>query len=169
MDKDPKNSMRHGRVFRYVPLILWIGLVLFASTTGASMSNTSYFVRPLLEFLFPDAPEATLLLYHGYVRKFAHFAEYAVLAFFAARAFRGSGKSFLRESRHLAALILVLAVASTDEINQSFNPTRTGSFYDVLIDLAGGIFMIILLLLIGRFQKTEEVSLGDQTGAKEAT
>lgn len=93
-EKDLEKSVWHGRFFRYVPLLLWIGIVLFFSTTQASMSNTSLFVRPILIFLFPDASESTLLVYHGYVRKAAHFTEYAILAFFASRAFWHSSKDF---------------------------------------------------------------------------
>lgn len=141
-------SIWHGRFFRYVPLILCVGLILFASTTQASMSNTSRFIRPLLEFIFPETPESTLIVYHGYIRKFAHFAEYAVLGFFASRAFWLSGKDILQRYWYLAALFLVILVASIDEINQSFNPTRSGSIYDVLLDGFGGLAMIIFLRVI---------------------
>jgi VanZ family protein len=138
----------HGRIIRYVPLILCIGLILFASTTQASMSNTSRFIRPLLEFLFPNSPESTLIIYHGYIRKLAHFTEYAVLAFLASRAFCYSGKKFLQKYWYASAFALVLFIASVDELNQSFNPTRTGSVYDVLLDCFGGLMMILSLSLI---------------------
>lgn len=151
MSKNNK-SIWHGRVFRYVPLILCICLILFASTANASMSNTSRFIRPLLEFLFPNAPEATLIIYHGYIRKLAHFTEYAILAFLAARAFWQSRKDSLRNYWYLFAFLLVLAVASIDELNQSFDVTRTGSIYDVLLDCFGGITMILFILLIERIK-----------------
>lgn len=140
-----KTSIWHGRIFRYVPLILCIGLILFASTTSASMSNTSRFIRPLLEFLFPNTPEATLIIYHGYIRKLAHFTEYAILAFFASRTFWHSSKKTLRKYWYLIAFIVVLLVASIDETNQSFDITRTGSIYDVLIDCSGGLVMISIM------------------------
>ncbi len=145
--KDSEKFIWHGRFFRYVPLVLCIGLILFASTTQASMSNTSRFIRPLLEFLFPNALESTLLIYHGYIRKFAHLAEYAVLAFFASRAFWLSSKKFLQKYWYLFSFLLVLIVASIDETNQSFNPTRTGSIYDVLLDCFGGVTMICFIYL----------------------
>lgn len=133
-----------GRISRYAPLILWISVVLFASTTTASMSNTSRFIRPVLMFLFPDAPEETLIIYHGYIRKFAHFAEYAALAFWASRAFWNSSKEFLHKYWYIVAFILVLSIASIDEYNQSFNTARTGSIYDVLLDCFGGLIAILL-------------------------
>ena len=91
------NKKWRGRIFRYAPLILWIGVVLFASTTMGSMSKTSRFFRPLLEFLFPNAPEETLLIYHGYIRKMAHLTEYGILAFWASRAFWNSSVRFLQK------------------------------------------------------------------------
>lgn len=143
-----ETSNRHGRFLRYVPLLLWIGLILFASTSQASMSSTSRFVRPVLEFLFPNASEATLVIYHGYIRKTAHFVEYAVLALLAARAFRFSGRELLRRYWPALAPALVLLVAVADEFNQSLNPARTGSVYDVLIDLAGGVFMTAVVYFV---------------------
>lgn len=133
---------------RYAPLLLWIGVILVASTTQASMSNTSHFIRPLLIFLFPSAPEDTLIIYHGYIRKFAHFAEYAALSFFASRAFWSSSAEIIRKYWFVFALGLVALIASIDEYNQSFNPARTGSIYDFLLDVSGGIFMLIIFYTI---------------------
>lgn len=120
------------------------------------MSNTSRFIRPILELFFPNAPEETLIIYHAYIRKFAHFAEYAGLAFFAARAFWNSSQKFLQKYWCFAALFLVLAIASVDELNQSFDPTRTGSIYDVMIDAFGGSVMILVLLIFSGFRKKFE-------------
>ena len=114
------------------------------------MSHTSRFIRPLLEFIFPGAPEETLLFYHGIIRKTAHFAEYAVLALLACRAFAGSASLWLSRSPYIAALVLVCLVAVLDEAQQSFNPTRTGSPFDVLIDVAGGLTAVSLSYLFVR-------------------
>ena len=134
-------------MIRYAPLVLWIGVIMFLSSGQASMSNTSRFVRPLLEFLLPDAPEEILIVYHGYIRKSAHVAEYAILAFWAARAFVSSKQNFLRRFWFVSSFILVFAVASIDETNQSFLNSRTGSIYDVLIDVSGGTAMILIFYL----------------------
>ncbi len=143
-----QKSKRRGRIFRYAPLLLWIGVILFASTTLGAMSNTSRIIRPLLKFLFPNAPEETLIIYHNYIRKAAHFTEYAGLAFFAARAFSSSSKKFLRKFWFAFAFVLVAFIASIDETNQSFNSARTGSVYDVLLDCFGGLTMILIFYLV---------------------
>jgi VanZ family protein len=145
-------SIRRGRFFRYAPLILWIGIVLFASTGNASMSETSRFIRPLLEFLFPGSPPETLVVYHNYIRKLAHFTEYGILAFFASLAFSNSARNFLRRNWFFAAFGIVLLTAAIDETNQSFNQARTGSIYDVMLDCAGGLTVILFFYLFKKFR-----------------
>ncbi len=149
---EKRNSDWRGRSIRYAPLILWIGVIFFASSSFGSMSNTSTFIRPILEFFFPDSPESTIRIYHGYLRKFAHFAEYGVLAFFAARAFRSSSKSIPQTFWHLSSFAVVAIVASTDEFNQRFNLVRTGSIFDVMIDIGGGIFTILILVIFTTYR-----------------
>lgn len=131
----------------YAPLIIWTVIVLGLGSGVGSMSETSRIIRPLLEFLFPAAAPETLTLYHGYIRKFAHFAEYAVLAFLAFRA--------LAPFRHKYAIALGFAalVATADELNQSLDPSRTSSPWDVVLDITGAAFAILVLALIAIFRK----------------
>ena len=136
-----------GRIVRYAPLFLWIGVVLYASTSAGAMSNTSLVIRPLLHFLFPGTPEETITIYHAFIRKLAHLTEYSILAFWASAALWKSSKPNLRSYWYLFAFLIVAAVASIDEYNQSFDPLRTSSIYDVLLDCAGGAVMIMLCLL----------------------
>jgi len=147
MAETEESNKWRGRIIRYAPLILWISVIFFASSTAGANKNTSLFVRPLLVWLFPEAPAATLDIYHGYVRKFAHFAEYAALAFFASRAFWDSSFQILRRFWFVWAFLTVTLIAAADEYNQSFNILRTGSFYDTLIDASGGLTMIVFLWL----------------------
>lgn len=133
-----KSSSSRSRLWRYGPLVLWVGIIFFASTGNLSASNTSRILRPLLLWLFPDITEATLLQAHVLVRKGAHFAEYAVLALLAARAFLSSSRASLRSRWWLASLALVASCALLDEYHQSFVATRTGTIYDSLIDIGGG-------------------------------
>lgn len=109
------------------------------------MSETSRFIRPLLHFLFPNSPEATIDLIHGYIRKSAHLFEYAVLAALTARALAESSAAVLKKYSYALALLLVLIVASIDEFHQSYEPSRTSSPYDVLIDVTGGAIAIAIV------------------------
>jgi VanZ family protein len=157
MVNDLQKSKWRRRIIRYAPLFLWIGVVLFASTSQGAMQNTSRFIRPLLVFLFPNAPEETLIIYHGYIRKLAHFTEYAILAFWASRAFSTSSIKFLQKFWFIFSLALVFLVASIDEYNQSFDVLRTGSIYDALLDVCGGLAMILILLFYKSVVKNREL------------
>ena len=128
-----------GRLRRYGPLAAWVGFIFFASTGSLSASNTSRIIRPLLLWLFPEITEAELLSAHTLVRKSAHLIEYAVLGLLASRAFRSSSRPRLRSWWHVSALALVAACALLDEYHQSFEPTRTGTVYDSVIDVIGGV------------------------------
>lgn len=135
--EDEKQSWRL-LLWRYGPLAAWTCFVLFASSASFSASNTSRIIRPLLIWLFPDITEGSLAYAHFLVRKAAHLTEYGVLALLAARAFRTSRQERLRRLWCLAAFALVACVALVDEYHQSFVPSRTGTPYDSLLDMAGG-------------------------------
>jgi len=135
------------RACRYGPLLLWIGLIFFASTGNLSAPNTSRIIRPLLLWLFPGITEAALLQIHFLIRKSAHFTEYAVLALLAARAFLTSSQTLLRRRWWLASLALVASCALLDEYHQSLLSTRTGTIYDSLIDISGGASALAALAL----------------------
>lgn len=139
--------MWRERVWRYGPLLVWMLLIFLFSTGGMSASNTSRIIRPVLLWLFPDISEERLALVHFLVRKAAHFTEYAVLALLAARAFLGSSREILQRRWFAASLVLVLVYALSDEYHQRFVPTRTGSIYDSLIDISGGLTALLCLTL----------------------
>jgi VanZ family protein len=134
-----------GRFIRFAPVVLWAGVIFFLSSPQGSMAQTSRLIGPILHFLFPEASDQLLQIYHQYIRKTAHFTEYAILAYLSARALTQSSRPFLQRFRLLLPLVLVALVASIDEFNQSFEPSRTGSFLDVLLDLSGGCFTIAAL------------------------
>jgi VanZ family protein len=152
-----QKTVWRGRFYRYAPLVLWAGLVLFLSTGQASMSNTSRFIRPFLEFLFPNSPVELIDVYHDYIRKLAHVTEYALLAFWACRAFSSSSQKNLQKFWFVVSFLLVLLVASIDETNQSYIASRTGSIYDVALDVSGGLVMIIVFHLTINYRRRQKI------------
>jgi VanZ family protein len=136
-----------SRVRRYAPLVVWLGFIFFASTGEFSAGNTSRIIGPLLRWLFPDISEENLLLAHYITRKVAHFTEYAILAWLAARAFTTSSRPLLRRHWFLISLLLVIVYSLSDEYHQSFVPSRTGTIYDSFIDMSGGLTALILYAL----------------------
>jgi len=122
-----------------------MAFISFASTGNFSASNTSRIIGPLVLWLFPDTTPETMLTIHAVARKIAHLTEYALLGLLAARAFRGSTRERLRTRWFLASVILIVVYALVDEYHQSFVPSRTGSIYDSLIDIAGGFAALIVV------------------------
>jgi VanZ family protein len=132
----------------YAPLVLWIGVIFFLSSPEGAANQTSRIIGPILHFFYPDISPGLEDQIHAVVRKSAHFTEYAILALIAARAFASS--AVVRQKRHLLALILIAVIASLDEFNQSFEPSRTSSFWDVLLDIFGGLVMTLVLMFADR-------------------
>jgi len=144
------RSDRRVWLWAYAPVFLWIGFIFLMSSPEGSFTQTSRIVGPLLHFFYPDISADTEALIHGYVRKTAHFTEYALLAFLAARACTLSASKILQGWRYLLPLLLVVLIASLDEFNQSFEASRTSSVWDVLLDILGGAVMLAFLWLIKR-------------------
>lgn len=148
-----------SRIRRYAPLIVWMGFIFFASTGEFSASNTSRIIGPLLRWLFPDISEENLLLAHYITRKVAHFTEYAILAWLAARAFNTSSSPTLRRHWFFISLLLVVVYSLSDEYHQSFVPSRTGTIYDSLIDMSGGLAALLLYALWHRRKRGRKTSV----------
>ena len=143
-------SILSQRILRYGPLLLWTGVILFASTDGFSAGSTSKIIRPLLFWLFPEITETQLGTVHLWTRKTAHFVEYAILAFLAHRAFIRSTRELLKSHWFAWSLIFVVMIAVIDELHQSFVPERTGSIYDSGIDIAGGLTVLLVCWIYQR-------------------
>ena len=82
------------------------------------------------------------------IRKYAHMAEYALLAVPSALFFR----ELLLERRiplraACCSLILCFLYACSDEYHQTFIPGRAGAMIDVAVDMAGVAFGLALVLL----------------------
>ena len=133
----------------WLAVLVWIALITTFSGEGFSKASTTGFLGPLLRWLIPAAHPETLETIHFAVRKGAHAAEYAVLALLAFHALRWSFDLAFRRSAGLA-LAIVLAVGSADEANQARLATRTGSPWDVALDLAGGVAALGGLLALRR-------------------
>ena len=130
---------------RYVPLILWLAFISFASSGSFSAGNTSRIIGPLILWLFPNTTPETLAVIHFITRKLAHFTEYAILGFLAARAFRTSPRPAISSRWFLISATLIVTYALVDEYHQSFVPSRTASIFDSLIDMAGGLTALIIV------------------------
>jgi VanZ family protein len=119
-------------LFKWIPVLVWALVIFGLSTSYFSAEDTSKFIDPILRLLMPGASAATIALTHGFVRKTAHFTNYAILFWLLI-----SGP--LRE-RPYHALVLCMLYALLDEGHQVFVPGRTPSLYDVALDSTGALF-----------------------------
>lgn len=132
-------------VSHYLPLIAWLAFISFASSDNFNAGNTSRIIGPLILWLFPNTSLETLALVHFITRKIAHFTEYAILGFLAARAVSTSPRPAVSQRWFLICATLIVVYALVDEYHQSFVPSRTASVWDSFIDMSGGLAALIFV------------------------
>ena len=116
----------------WLPVVIWAALILSASNDSFSEAKS----RGWLSHIFGEVPYAVNFV----VRKAGHVVSYGLLGALAYRADR----------RIAIALGIVLLVASTDEYRQALTRTRSGSGWDVLLDLSGALMAIIVMHRVRR-------------------
>jgi len=129
-----------------------MGLIFAGSTDILSSQHTSRIIGPLLRWLNPNVSDQTIRAVQAVVRKGSHVAEYSVLALLLWRARRRPMKNDPRpwSWRDAAFAIGVAgAYAITDEVHQSFVPSRGASPWDVLLDTLAAAAGVLLLWRVG--------------------
>ena len=140
----------------WLPALLWLALVLGASSDSFSATQTSRFFEPLLRWLFPHLSPWRVMQIHAFIRKGAHLTEYAILAILVWRALRnsfwlgdpridGAQKRPWQWRPAFGALAATAFCAVADEFHQSFVPSRTSSARDVALDICGASLALLLL------------------------
>lgn len=140
----------------WLPVILWVVVIVSASGDTKSVQRSSRIIEPLVRWLFPHASDETVRTAVFVGRKWAHVTEYAILALLVWRARRGFGKippaGWSRRDAWIA-WAAATGFAVTDELHQTFVPGRQGSGWDVLIDAIGAAGGLFVLWLFGRRRK----------------
>jgi VanZ family protein len=129
----------------WLPPLLWAAVILSASTDAFSGANTGSVLERIVVWItgHPVLP-ATLDTLNFVIRKCAHLTEYGILGALTFRALRGQQKSWsLRWA--IGAVLFAACIASIDEIHQTFVPSRTGTWHDVVLDVAGAAVAQILI------------------------
>ncbi len=130
-------------------------VIFSASSDRASFQRSSRIIGPLIHWLAPNLPEETVSAIVTFVRKCAHVGEYAVLALLCWRALRNSLPCERTDWDWKVAswtLLVVVLYAASDELHQTFVPSRQGSPVDVLIDSSGAALALIFLWALGRWR-----------------
>lgn len=112
-------------LLHYLPVSLWMILIFYLSSQQRISVSSTY-------------------IFNFIIFKFLHVTEYAILYFLWWWAISNKKNAFNQQT-FLWAGIAVLAYAISDEIHQTFIPTREGTIRDVMIDGIGIIIMYILI------------------------
>ena len=133
----------------WIPTLLWLCVLALFSTDTFSAEHTGSVLSKIIHALFGRISRHTFQEIHFLVRKAAHFVSYGTLGAFAFFSWRATFPAARPWKFLWAALGLLTAFAagSLDEFHQSFVPSRTSNFHDVLIDTAGGLFFQIMIAL----------------------
>jgi VanZ family protein len=138
----------------WVPVILWMSVIFWASTDALSAEHTSRFLVPLLRWLRPDISAATIEAIHFLIRKGSHLAEYAIFAVLLWRAIHyGTTLRTGLPFEPILVFFVAMFYAAGDELHQSFVQSRGSSAGDVMIDSGGIVLGILASWAIGRTRR----------------
>jgi VanZ family protein len=136
---------------------LWIGLIAIESTDWLSAEHTGHFLYPIFHFLLHLDP-LRFEVFHHYLRKVGHFVGYFALSALLFRAWKNT--LHLPQVKAWAlrwaatALAMSILIASLDEWHQTFLPSRTGRFADVVLDSAAALTAQIVIAIFLRMRST---------------
>ncbi|MGB0011000.1 MAG: VanZ family protein, partial [Candidatus Sulfotelmatobacter sp.] len=136
LNSDQKNLLK-----AWIAAILWLIVIAIESTAMLSSNNTSRILYPVLHYLF-GLDVVRFERVHFFLRKGGHVVGYAILSILLFRAWRATLPAMSNVNwtlRWSAIAILGTAfVASLDEWHQTFIPSRTGRWQDVVLDTCAG-------------------------------
>ena len=138
--------------------MVWIGLIAFESTDFFSAEHTGGMLYKLLTHLFGQIDFYKFLVFHHYLRKTGHVVGYGVLSVLLLRGWRATLDHDHDQLGRTALLswLGTLFVASMDEWHQSYIPSRTGTWRDVVLDSAAG--LVFLLVAYFWLRRSDEVA-----------
>jgi VanZ family protein len=147
---------------KWLPVLLWAGMIFYFSTDTFSSANTSPLLKQLIAWLVPGITSPQIAMVELAVRKFGHWAEYLVLSVLLMRAFNVGRPIHSAWRSSLWTLAIVLIAAISDELHQAFVPSRTAAVADVLIDLFGGVCGVVWICRLRERRKARDQNGGDQ-------
>jgi len=145
------------------PVVFWLGVIRAESTDTASAANTGAVLYKVVAFVAPRVQPAFVDRLNEVLRKTGHFFAYGILAALVLLALRNTNRDRLRNLLQrpwgiylhdlwrlewaVIGVLVTIATASFDEIHQSFIPSRTGRWQDVVLDTCGAVVIQVLVYL----------------------
>lgn len=139
--------MNIKKVIRWLPVLLWMGIIFYLSAQPAKESSElSSVVMNWLLVLVENWLAVDESFFHFVVRKGAHLSAYFILAVLTMFAVETS----FSQKRIQAGVVFVICVlyAMSDELHQLFVPGRSGQISDVGIDAVGAILGIGIYIIV---------------------
>ncbi len=150
------------------PVVFWLGVIRLESTDLASASNTGGLLYKLISFVWPHVDPVFVDQLDMVLRKTGHFIGYAILSALAFIALQKTNRDRFREVlrrpwgtylRDLwrpewcgIAILATIATAAADEIHQTFIPSRTGRWQDVVIDTCGAAVVQLIIYFVATWK-----------------
>ncbi len=182
-DRLLKPSFR-ALAHRWWPVLVWLGVIRLESTDFASASNTSGVLYTVIAAVAPHVDESFVSRLDEILRKTGHFAGYGILSALVFLALKNTNYDRLRSlSRRtwgtclrdfwrwdwvLLGMLMTVVTAAADEIHQTFIPSRTGAWQDVLLDSCGAAVLqvIIYLLSLRAFRRRARIEQPELSSAR---
>jgi VanZ family protein len=147
------SASARNKLLVWLPTLVWLAILACFSTDVFSTEHTGSVLQKIIHALFGEISWQQFQQIHFYIRKTAHFSSYGFLSALAFFSWRTTLSAVQPWSARWAGLALLLTffAASLDEFHQTFVPSRTGNFHDVLLDVTGALFFqFVLALWLGR-------------------
>ena len=117
----------YGFIRYWLPPIIWMALIFYLSSRLRASATGKF----LFDFL---------------IFKTLHIIEYAILYFLLFRAFHSiNNKQLTIDNKLMLPIFLSIFYSISDEVHQTFVPTREGKIRDILIDILGILLMYIYI------------------------
>ncbi|MGH9514280.1 MAG: VanZ family protein [Terriglobales bacterium] len=140
----------------WLPSVIWLALIVTESTDLGSSEHTGRILYPIFHYLFGMSPHRFGVI-HVVLRKTGHFVGYATLSVLLFRSWRAT---FPRLSTRwclqwaMLGFVCTVLVSVLDEFHQSFLPSRTSTFRDVVLDSCAALVAQLVLFMILRRRNT---------------
>jgi VanZ family protein len=147
-------------------VLVWLGVIRLESTDMASASNTTNLLYNVLAFIAPRIHPKFVEQLDEVLRKTGHFFGYGILSVLVFLALRNTNRDRLRPVLHrpwgiyfrdfwrgewvAIGILFTIVTAAYDEIHQTFIPSRTGRWQDVVLDTCGAAALQVFVYLFSR-------------------
>lgn len=146
-----KNKWIWILIFLYIGFI-WSNSLQPGTDSGSLSKNITQMILDVLSYINVSFDFDA---FHHFIRKLAHFSEYAILGNLVMLALHS--KPLLKTIQLNYVLFLILP-ASIDESIQHFIPGRYGAITDVLIDMSGFLFGSLLVYVIVKLINSKQAN-----------